>query len=237
MSELNDYNKTVMVDNKKHVIQLEKMLVDGALDNLPQLIESRKRQLVKKMIEFNEKVKYTTTNKKGEEIECRRVNAYIISNYFFKSINPMSNVEPKYSAEKLSIVFEYFCYVLGEINISIGNYMPTITTFCRFAGITKQTFDRYKVSNDESMRNVCEKINDYCYDAQISMAQEGVLREKSTIYRMKTEQNISEKPQEKTINVEHNINIDESFAKLKRVKELKELTNYRVVDVKEGKND
>lgn len=70
------------------------------------------------------------------------------------------------------------------------------------------------------MRTVCEKISDYCFDSNISLAQKGKLSEKSTIYRMKVEQDKSEK-------AEPQIHIHANDLDLGMVKDrLKELEDF-----------
>ena len=183
VSETTINNKIIRQENKVGLRQLEKMYVDGVIDNLDEIVAEKKKEIVEKLQEFYLKLE--------EKPEIR--NPYLINSYFFKSINPMPNHEPKYTAEKLGIVWELYQEILTEINMNIGEMLPNLSSFCKFAGITVVTFKSYKNSPDEGLRILVEKINDECFDSQVTMAQNGLLKERSTIYRMKAEQERIEK--------------------------------------------
>ena len=70
---------------------------------------------------------------------------------------------------------------------------PNLSSFCAFAGIRLSTFKKYKQSLDEGMRIVVDKIEDGCFDSNITLAQMGYIKERSTVYRMKSEQEKIEK--------------------------------------------
>lgn len=183
ITDLEMTNSEVRMENKRQLRDLEKMYVDGVIDNLDQIVEERKNDLVLQLQNFY--------NKLEQKPNLR--NPFIINSYFFKSINPMSNCEPKYTAEKLGIVWDLYNHILCEVNMEIGEVLPTLSNFCKFAGITLSTFKTYKNSPDEAMRIVIEKISDSCFDTQVTMAQIGAVKERSTIYRMKAEQERVEK--------------------------------------------
>lgn len=176
-------NRIIKKENKEQLRELEKMYVDSTIDNLDRIVAERKDELVKKINQF-----YVDTDNKPEVR-----SPYVIGTYFFKSINPMSCHEPKYSAEKLGIVWDLYEEILEQVNIHVGRMMPNLSSFCKFAGITLTTFKGYKNSPDEGLRILVEKINDACFDTQVTMAQEGFVKERSTIYRMKSEQERIEK--------------------------------------------
>ena len=83
--------------------------------------------------------------------------------------------------------------MVGHINAKIGVLVPSLTNFCSFAGIRLSTFKNYKNSVDEDMRVVVEKIEDGCFDSNVTMSQMGYIKERSTVYRMKSEQEKIEK--------------------------------------------
>lgn len=165
---------------------LESMYVNSKIDNLEEVVEEKKNELAGKLIEYKIKVQ-------DGAFDGSNLNPLVIQSYFFKSITPIQSREPEYNAEKLGIVFELYSEIITEVNIELGEFLPTISGFCTFAGITTATYKNYRKSSDIDMRTVCEKISDYCFDSNISLAQKGKLSEKSTIYRMKVEQDKSEK--------------------------------------------
>lgn len=194
-SERKSKNKEIMVNNKQNLRELEGMYVDSKISNLEELIEERKEDLTNNLIEYQKKFTRTKYDKDGNPYEILEINSYVIERYFFKSLNPMQNREPKYTAEKLSVVWELYQDILCEVNAEIGSFAPSLTSFCTFAGITLSTFRSYKNSNDIDMRTITEKINDLCFNVNVTLAQNGKLKERSTIYRMKSEQERAEKEQ------------------------------------------
>lgn len=208
-SETNITNKEVRIENKHDLRVLEKMYVDSVVDNLDEIVEKRKNELTEKLRVFYEK---------AEEKPNLR-HPYIINSYFFKSINPMSNHEPKYTAEKLGIVWDLYNHILTEVNMEIGEMLPNLTSFCTFAGISLSTFKGYRNSPDEGMRIVYEKINDMCFDTQVTMAQMGTIKERSTIYRMKSEQERIEKETPAIHIHQDSIDLGEITNRLKEIKQ------------------
>ena len=198
---------------KSDLRTLESMYVNSKIDNLEEVVEEKKNELAGKLIEYKIKVQDGT-------FDGSNLNPLVIQSYFFKSITPIQSREPEYNAEKLGIVFELYSEIITEVNMQLGEFLPTISGFCTFAGITTATYKNYRKSSDIDMRTVCEKISDYCFDSNISLAQKGKLSEKSTIYRMKVEQDKSEK-------AEPQIHIHANDLDLGMVKDrLKELEDF-----------
>lgn len=193
LREERETNRDIERKNKRNLRELEQVYVNGTLSNLKEIVEEKKKELEDKLIRYSEENRTTKYTKKGEAYEIPNLNPIIIQNYFFKSINPIGNREPEYNAEKLAIIFELYSDIVSEINSKIGDFIPNISSFCLFAGITTQTFKNYKRSTDLDLRTIYEKINDYCFNSNLTLAQSGKLSEKSTIYRMKVEEDKSEK--------------------------------------------
>ena len=225
ISEREIKNKLVRKENKEQLRQLEKMYVDGVIDNLDAIVKEKKEELVQKLHEFA-----------VESVENEALNnPYIIRSYFFKSINPMANQEPKYTAEKLAIVWGLYEDILREVNMNIGELLPSLSSFCKFAGISLSTFKGYKNSADEGLRIVVEKINDECFDTQVMMAQKGLIKERSTVYRMKAEQEKVEKETPAIHIHEETVDVGSIVNRLKEIKQF----NYKksAIEAEGGKID
>lgn len=188
-------NKIIRTENKQKLRQLENMYVNSQIDNLDELVKNRKDELMGKLEEYQDTFKVKRYTKDGTPYEIINVNPIIMQQYFFKSINPIGNREPAYNAEKLAIVWELYNDIMLQVNAKIGEFVPSLTSFCTFAGITLTTFRSWKKNNDIDMRIIVEKINDVCFDTNVTLAQRGELKERSTIYRMKSEQDRVEKEQ------------------------------------------
>lgn len=186
------------------VRELEQFFVTNKVDNLLEKIEEEKAKIVQEIILFAQKhskpCKWDSDgNPTSFEIKS---NPLVINNYFFKSIVPITSQEPNYNAEKLGMVFDYYCYILGEVNDKIGDFPSSLTSFCKLAGITMYTLRSYKNSSDINMRIVTEKIYDQIGDTNLTMSQLGMVNERTTIFKMKSQNEMIEKEQPKiSINI------------------------------------
>ena len=220
-----DKNREIRFSNKKQVVDLEKFYVNASVDNLNEIVEQKKKEIVEQLQEFQEKYIKYDVDRNGNEHKV--INPYLISTYFFKSINPLSNVEPEYSSEKLAIVWGLYMYLVEKVNEEIDCFHPTLSHFCRFAGISTSTLRNYRDSGDMQMRILINKIYDETYDSNLTFAQTGVLNARATQYRLKSENEVQEKP--KT-----NVNI--SRIEVIDVESLnKKYSNYNVFNEKKKK--
>lgn len=190
-------NLEIQKENQNDLRELEQFYNEGKIDTLFANIEQKKQELVEDMIKYaNEHTEACKWDKDGIPLSYKvKINPLVVSNYFFKSITPIGSQEPIYNAEKLSMVFDYYCQILAEVNDKIGNFPSSLTLFCRFAGITLNTLRQYKNSQDYSMRVIVEKIYDQVGDENITMSQMGMVREKTTLFKMKSQNEMVEKVQ------------------------------------------
>lgn len=202
------------------------------LGGLEKAVEEKRKEIEDKLINFFEENKARKYTKDGVPYDVPNTNPIVIQKYFFQSINPLVNVEPKYSAEKLGIVWQLYEEMVGKISAKIGVIVPSLSNFCSFAGIRLSTFKQYKQSVDEDMRIVVEKIEDGCFDSNLTLAQLGYIKERSTVYRMKSEQERVEK-ETPAIHI-HNEGVDLSdinrrLQELKGFKEKKQIIEGELV--------
>lgn len=230
MKEQKEKNLEIQKDNQNKLRELEQFYNEGKIDTLFENIRKQKDELVQDMIKYaNEHKEACKWDKEGNELAYRvKINPLVVSNYFFKSIVPIGSQEPVYNAEKLSMVFDYYCQILAEVNDKIGNFPSSLTLFCKFAGITLNTLRQYKFSQDYSMRVIAEKIYDQIGDENITMSQMGVVREKSTIFKMKAQNEITEK-------VQPNVNISVKAIDVDFDKINERIANYSNFTKKKGK--
>ena len=227
--KIKEKNNEIQLSNQNKLRDLEQMYVENKIDNMFNDIEKKKDELVKEMIEYADKHKKPCKwDKEGTPLDYTvDINPLVITNYFFKSIVPITSQEPQYNGEKLGMVFDYYCEILAEVNDKIGNFPSSLTSFCKLAGITLTTLRNYKNSSDYSLRVVAEKIYDQIGDENITMSQMGVVRERTTIFKMKAQNEIVEKEQPKV-----SINITEK-PNMERIEE--RLNKYKMFASKKGK--
>ena len=214
-------NLEIQKQNQNELRELEQFYVDGKIDNMLENIKEKKKELVKDMIEYHDNhLKECKWNKDGYPVAWKvEINPLVINNYFFKPITPIASQEPVYNAEKLGMVFDYYCEILAEVNDKIGNFPSSLTSFCKFAGITLNTLRQYKNSQDYNMRVIAEKIYDQIGDENVTMSQMGVVRERSTIFKMKAQNEMIEKVQPQVkVNVTADIDMDRINERLNKYK-------------------
>ena len=216
--------------NQNKIRDLEKFYAEGKVEDILANLEKRKKELIQDMLVYAEShTKVSKWDREGKPIDTKvDFNPFVIENTFFKSIVPIGCQEPEYNAEKLSLAYDFYCELLVEVNNNIGQYPASLTSFCHFAGITRRL---YRNSPDLAMRTIAEKIYDQIGDTNITMSQLGIVKERSTIFKMKSQNEIVEKEQPKVnINIveapdmekiEERINKYRSFADKKAKKRLK----------------
>lgn len=210
------------------VRELEQFFVTNKVDNLLEKIDEQKEKIVEEITKFaQDHYKPCKWNKDGEPTKFEiKTNPLVIDNYFFKSIVPITSQEPMYNAEKLGMVFDYYCFILAEVNDKIGQFPSSLTSFCKLAGITMYTLRSYRNSSDINMRVVVEKIYDQIGDTNLTMSQLGMINERTTIFKMKSQNEMIEKEQPKI-----NINIVEQ-PDIERITE--RLNKYKQFSTKKG---
>lgn len=222
-------DEEIINKNKNSLRELEQFYTTNKVDTMLDTIETKKQELIEDMVKYaNDHTVPCFWDKQGNPVSYKvALNPLVITNYFFKPITPIASQEPIYNAEKLGMVFDYYCEILANVNDKIGSFPSSLTSFCKFAGITLQTLRNYRNSTDYNLRVVAEKIYDQIGDENITMSQVGMVKERSTIFKMKAQNEIVEKEQPKI-----NINITEK-PDMDRIKE--RIGKYKQFASKKGK--
>ena len=199
-------------------------------DSLAKIVAKRNDalpEMIDKFVEENVKIKY---DKNGNEVND--TNPFLVSTYFFKPINPAISIEPIYSAEQLTIVYDLYCRILEEVNMKVMTLQPTLSHFTKFAGMSLDNLRSMRYGNDISLRLVAEKIYNDIFDANVTLSQHKKLDTASTTLRMKIENEAIEKKQP-NVNVNVNtktVDLDKIENRLAQIKNL----NRRMVSYEEN---
>ena len=197
-------SKETQLNNKTQVKKLEQDYIDDMVKKMPQYIETQKVKIIKEITDYAEKnVVACKWDKEGNPVAYKtKVNPIVINNYFFKPITNINCVEPLYSPEQLGLIYDYYCFLVAEINDKIGYYPPSLTSFCKLSSLTLSTLRNYRNSSDLNMKIIVEKIYDQIGDNNITMSQLGITKERTTMFRLKSENEMIEKEQPKvSINI------------------------------------
>lgn len=131
-------------------------------------------------------------------------------------------VPPKYSNTELGILFDYYKQFIEQIN-KVQTYLPTKKNFCSFAGISSKTYDHYMQSDDAERREIMQMIDDYITDITLTSAQNGEIKEITTIFRAKAEHGIIEQTAPVVIEHRSETNMDTILKQIQAVNQGKSL--------------
>lgn len=219
-------------EQRQNVVALQQFYVNAQVDNLPALVEDKKNEIINKIEQYKMTYGKEITDNEGNIVSYRvnEVPPYIVSNYFFRSITNLQNIEPQYNGEHLAILWELYSQMVEQVNLNLCEFTPSLSHFCRFIGVTSNGFKKMKNSADDGIRIMAEKIYDAFYDNNVKMAELGKHNTRATIYRMKSELERLEKEQPNVVINATNINLDEIN---KRISEIGKF-NSKVIDYNEN---
>lgn len=172
--------------------KLEEFYTNGKLEDIQEELEKEKEKIVNEMIEYAEsRTEAVKWDREGCPLEYAvKYNPITINYMFFKPIIKLNGIEPIYNAEKLGVVYNYYNFLVSEVNDKIGSFPSSIKGFCKFAGITTTSLKKYRNSEDPYMRTVVNKIFDEIEEDNISMAQVGIIKERTTQFKMQSQNEV-----------------------------------------------
>ena len=141
-------------------------------------------------------------------------------------------VSPKYSNTEIAILFDYYKQFIKEIN-KIQTYLPTKKNFCSFIGISSHQYDRWRQSDDIERVEIMQMVDDYITDLQLTSAQNGDVKEISTIYRTKAEHGMVEAQAPIVIEHKSEANINDIIRQIEAVNQGKSL---KTIELKKNSN-
>lgn len=140
---------------------------------------------------------------------------------------------PKYSADQLKIIFDYYRDALITINKKY-KYPPSKENFCAFAGMSTSTYNKYLTSPNEDMQELMLMIDDYIRENMLTSAQIGETKEITTMFRGKTAHGMVEASS--PVVVEHRTETDLTKIQqmIQRVQEGKSLKTIELTKKEDG---
>jgi len=201
-------NREKLQDLKAELIKREYQ------DNLSINMEKRLDEFVKRL---------TNVNKNMSTIEIKNL----------LSQKNVIGISPKYNTSEIAILFNYYKQFINQIN-DIQRYLPTKKDFCSFIGISSNQYDRWRQSEDSERAEIMQMIDDYITDLQLTSAQNGDIKEISTIYRTKSEHGMVEATAPIVIEHKSEVNTDRIMQQLKAINEGKSLKSIELEKQQNG---
>lgn len=131
-------------------------------------------------------------------------------------------ISPKYNNTELELLFKYYQEFILKVN-EIQSYRPTKQDFCAFAGITTQVYNNWLKSDDDERREIMQRIEDYITDIMLTEAQNGEIKEITTMFRAKTEHGYVEAQAPVVIEHKSEIDMDKMKKQLEAIEQGKSL--------------
>jgi len=197
------------VVEKTSQFQIQKL--EQMKKKLPRYLKKRKEKFADEYIRF---VEDNTMNGILVPDETK-LPMYSIIQHTFSPVIKIAGVSPAYSADEFAIAFDFY-KECSEVLNKTGMYTPKIEDFCSLINISRNTFDKYQqTSPDENLREVCEKIKDYCVARTSDLAMGS--KDKSVVtyamfqQRSSNKQRDNDPVQNNTYIQNNNIMTDEQF--------------------------
>lgn len=144
----------IVVDTSEYQIKKLEQMKKG----LKRYINKRKKSFAEEWMKF--KQENTMDGQMMPAID--RVPMSEIIEHTFSPLIKVAGFSPAYSADEIALAFDFYVQCSQELN-KTSCYIPKIEDFCRMVNISKSTFEKYQTSSsDENMREVCNKVQDYC---------------------------------------------------------------------------
>lgn len=202
-------NEIVTKTTQYQIQQLEDMKKD-----LDKYIKKRKKKFSK---EYRDFVENNTFEGEMTPIRDRVAMNELIQNAFSPLIK-VAGISPAYSADEMSLAFDFYIECSSKLN-QTAFYVPKVEDFCRLINISKGTFERYRTSSaDENMREICNKITNWCSArlADIAIYSKDKAITTYAIFHQKASNNLRDNDpvQNNTFIQNNNIMTDEQFSAL-----------------------
>lgn len=205
MEETLDKKITNQKEKTKELRKLETKMIEKKYK------EGFKDYMEQRLFDFKYDLKHFDTENKLTPIEIDRL---------IRGKNLIGS--PSYTAEELSILFDYYRNFIYEIN-HVTRYIPSKKNFCAFANISSATYDNYLTDGDSKKAETMKIIDDYITDITLTLAQNREIDNVTTIYRTKAEHGMIEATAPVVIKKEVDFNLGEIQEHLRTLKAGKSL--------------
>jgi len=207
MKKSNEFEVSLQT-NEYQLKQLDEMKA-----NLPRYLRDREKEFAKKLKNYIDLNSF-----EGQYVpDNNKIPLQSVTEYVFKPIIKTSGaLYPNYSANEMAVAFDFYVKCSNKLN-ETSVYIPKIQDFCRLLNIPVKKFRDYqKNSTDESMRNLCEMVQDYCVARTADGALLGIIDKVYSMFHQKSsnEQRDNEPIQNNILVQNNTIMSEEQFKEL-----------------------
>lgn len=220
------------VEQKNYLAGMERQLAESTINDLPEICNKRRQDLIDKLKEFKNRGDENVTNPD----RIKGSSHIVIADSFFKPFDSYvigSNV--KYTYEKFIMAFELYEDMINQINENLCLFYPTLSHFCHYLGISVNTWKNvYCNSPDTRIAEYCAYILDWIFDYNMRLSEIRKIDNVSSIFRSKVELNKIEQAPPQTVIISDSISIDEIKDRLNKFSYLGSSDDKKVIDYNDG---
>ncbi len=154
-------------------------------------IDDLKKEVDKKIIYFLEN--YTTVKYDKVGNKELTANPLAIKSYFFQITQDDFSGEPVYNVGQMNYFYTMFVYMIEQINLNICPFAADIKDFCKMTCLSNEQLLKYKDESSPEMKNIVEKLYDFCRDSNLTLAQNKIYNANITTFKAKSELDVVEK--------------------------------------------
>ena len=153
LAKIEKINALQVVAKEMQIKKFETMKAD-----FPKYMKRRQKEFAKQLKAYIDENGY-----EGEYVPSENTIPLLeITEFAFKPLIKSLCFIPSYSASEMQVAFEYYKKITYQLN-KLAVYPPKVADICSMLDISMATFENYRVrSSDEYMREVCNKIVDFC---------------------------------------------------------------------------
>lgn len=170
-------------------------------------LEESKKKIDSMISSFTEHFIEKRYDKYGNEEKI--VNPMAIKSYFFSTQEIDKSTQPIYTLEQINFFYNIFIYTIEQINLYIYPFAADVKDFCKMINISNEELMNYKNNNSNEMKNIIEKLYDFCRDSNITLAQNKIFNSNITSLKAKSELGMIEKKEPTTkINIQAKVPLE-----------------------------
>lgn len=158
-------------------------------------LEKVKKERIKWIKEYGEKCLKTKYDKYGNGTSYYDTNPIVISEKAFGKVDKDTKGVLLYTKEQLGEYYELYRELVLAVNEYAGIFPTSLTTFCKLIGVTIDVLKQYRETADIEMKKLIDTIYDEINDDNLFLSQLGQANEKSTIFKLKSQNELTEKKQ------------------------------------------
>lgn len=189
--------------DKLTIKQAERLIFEREKENLPQVLNQRLQE-----------IEIALENELDDIVGLKSAR---IHQLISRQSNITSGAMIGYTAKELFIVYDVYQQLVEKIN-RFTLYIPSIKSFCAFAGFSTNTFKNLLQSPDEEKRNVAQMIDDYISDMLLDASKMRKTDASTSIFVAKSEHGMTEAVNPQSIQHTTQVDLGQIFNRIEEIK-------------------